>query len=443
LLLFHMNVINIVDTIISNLDQSLAMSSIKSDEEKLDISMPKQLLMIPGPIEFDESVYQALSRKTASHVAPSFLEEFGSALERFQAIIKGNQECESFILSGGGSLGWDCICASLCEPELDDRALILNGGYFSDNFRECAKAYGIAIDEIKAACIGDVVSPKQLEEYLSNKENPKPKLICITHVDTSVAACTDVAGLAGVCHKLSPSSFIAVDGVCSFAAEEFKFSEWGIDVCMTASQKAFGTPPGLCMMTASKRAIQYMENGRKNPIRSWYASLMRWLPIMRAYRQRTPSYFSTPNVNLIVALNQAQKMILDEGIDNVIKRHDEWSRVFKNSLKAIGLELVPVREDVYANTITAVKFPKGVKGADLLGAMKRDKGVIFAGGLHKEIKSTYFRVGHMGISVKIGSTDLLKCVEAIEYGLEKCGFQFEKGLAIKTFKQQANEAKLL
>ena len=176
-----MQALAIVDNIIRNLDEGLGMSSI-DDEKKHDSSSNKPLLMIPGPVEFDPSVYEALARKTVSHVAPSFINEFGEALDAFRQIIKANEECEPFILSGGGSLGWDCIVAGLCEAELKDRALILNGGYFSDNFRECAKAYGIEIDELNASCIGDVVTPKQLEEYLSNQENPKPKLICITHV---------------------------------------------------------------------------------------------------------------------------------------------------------------------------------------------------------------------------------------------------------------------
>eukprot|EP01083_Nonionella_stella_P015492 43371_1 len=437
-----MQALNLVDTIINNINQTIAMSRVQ-EEKKEQPSPPAKLLMIPGPIEFDASVYEALSRKTVSHVAPSFIDEYGTALERFRKILKASDDTETFILSGGGSLGWDCIVTSLSEPELKHRALILNGGYFSDNFRECAKAYGLGIDEIKAQCVGDVITPTQLEEYLSNTDNPRPQLICITHTDTSVAATTDISGLSTVCHKLSPDSLIAVDGVCSFGGEEFKFSEWGVDVAMTASQKAFGTPPGLCMMAVSARAMDYMEKGRTNPIRSWYANLTRWLPIMRAYKARKPSYFSTPNVNLIIALNQSQRLILDEGIDNVIRRHNEFSRVFRNALQAIGLEFVAVRKDVYAACITAVKFPKGVNGKELLGYIKNDKHVIFAGGLHKEIKTTYFRVGHMGMSTAIGCDHLLRCVEAIEYGLDKCGYKFEKGAAIKLFKQQAKEAKLL
>jgi len=443
LLVWSMLALDICDSIIDRLDTAISMISAADDESKENNNNMKPLLMIPGPIEFDPSVYKALSQVTVSHVAPSFINEFGQALERFTAIIKGNEETQAYILSGGGSLGWDCIVTSLCEPELNDRALILNGGYFSDSFRECARAYGLAIDEIKASGVGDVVTPKQLEEYLSNKDNPRPKLICITQVDTSVAACTDVAGLSAVCHKFSPSSFIAVDGVCSFGGEEFKFSEWGIDVCMTASQKAFGAPPGLCMMGVSKRAMDWMQNERKHPIRSWYASLLRWLPIMQAYKARKPSYFSTPNVNLITALNQSMKLIMEEGVDAVIKRHADFSRVFRASMQSIGLGFVAVRDEICAVTITAVQFPKDVNGKELLGYIKKDKKVIFAGGLHKEIKSTYFRVGHMGISVRVGSNDLLRCVEAIEYGLDKCGYKFEKGKAINTFKKLANEAKLV
>jgi len=428
-----MQALRIVDTLINTLDATMA-------EQKEQT--PSSLLMIPGPIEVDDDVYTALARKTASHVAPSFINEFGEALERFLTIIKADATCFPFILSGGGSLGWDAITAGLCEAELNDRALILNGGYFSDNFRECCKAYSVHIDEINASCVGAVVTPKELRAYLSDKSAPSPKLICITHVDTSIAAKTDVGALCAVCHELAPNAFIAVDGVCSFAGEDFRFSEWGVDICMTASQKAFGCPPGLCMMGASERAMSYMEKGRKNPIRSWYGNLMRWRPIMASYLARKPSYFSTPNVNLIVALNEAERQIVEEGVEAVLARHTAFSVCFQSALREIGLEFVAVTKESLSTTITAVKYPKGVEGKKLLTAIKT-KGVIFAGGLHKEIKATYFRVGHMGKSVRVGSTDLLRCVEAIEYGLEECGYKFEKGAAVAKFKQMAHDAKLL
>eukprot|EP01084_Bolivina_argentea_P313632 543137_1 len=227
------------------------MSTVQDDEKK-QAPKPQQLLMIPGPTEFDPIVYSSLSRKTVSHVDPSFIADFGECLDNFNKLLCGNNECQPFILSGGGTLGWDCIVSGLCETELNDQALILNGGYFSDNFRECCKAYQIGINEINASCVGDTVSCKQLETYFTNKDNEniiqKLKLICITQVDTSTAACIDVKSVSSVIKKYAPNAFIAVDGVCSFLGEELRFSEWGIDAAMTASQKAFGRPPGLCMM---------------------------------------------------------------------------------------------------------------------------------------------------------------------------------------------------
>eukprot|EP01083_Nonionella_stella_P059519 155737_1 len=109
-----MQALSIVDNIIRNLD-TMESSHVQEEEEKKQQESSKFLLMIPGPIEFDPSVYEALSRKTVSHVAASFINEFGEALERFGTIIKANKECETFILSGGGSLGWDCIISCLTE----------------------------------------------------------------------------------------------------------------------------------------------------------------------------------------------------------------------------------------------------------------------------------------------------------------------------------------
>ena len=99
-----MQALSIVDNIIDNLSKAIAMTSVDEESKEAE-SSPKSLLMIPGPIEFDPSVYEALSRVTVSHVAPSFINEFGEALERFTKIIKGNDVVQSFILSGGGSLG--------------------------------------------------------------------------------------------------------------------------------------------------------------------------------------------------------------------------------------------------------------------------------------------------------------------------------------------------
>ncbi len=56
-----------------------------------------------------------------------------------------------------------------------------------------------------------------------------------------------------------------MDAVCSVASEEILMDEWDLDVVLTASQKGLGTPPGLSILIASKRAIQVSTFNRINP----------------------------------------------------------------------------------------------------------------------------------------------------------------------------------
>ena len=124
------------------------------------------------------------------------------------------------------------------------------------------------------APIGDRPQLADVEKAL--KEKPY-KVITVTHVDTSTGVLSEVNALAELVHRISPDTLIVVDGVCSIGAEDLQFDAWGIDAVCTASQKAIGCPPGLCIMMLSGRAVKAAEN-RKSPSGSYYASLKNWVP---------------------------------------------------------------------------------------------------------------------------------------------------------------------
>lgn len=84
----------------------------------------------------------------------------------------------------------------------------------------------------------------------------KPKLLTITHVDTSTGVLSPADHIASLVKKHSPDTLIALDAVCSVASEEIKFDEWGLDVVLSATQKGLGVPPGLSVVLASKRAVE-------------------------------------------------------------------------------------------------------------------------------------------------------------------------------------------
>ncbi|UCC65848.1 MAG: alanine--glyoxylate aminotransferase family protein [Anaerolineae bacterium] len=371
--------------------------------------------MIPGPIEFDPAVMEAMGAATTSHVAPEFIEVFGQALERMRQawLAPGGQP---FVVAGSGTLAMDMAAANLIEP--GDRALVINTGYFGDRMAAILARYGAEVDHVRAP-VGDRPSAEEVEAALGQANY---KVMAITHVDTSTAVLADVENWA----KLSCQweTLTIVDGVCSVAGEELRQQEWCVDVALTASQKAVGVPPGLALLVVGPRAMETFRR-RRRPVANYYADWNSWLPVMEAYEARRPSYFGTPAVNLVAALNVSLGQILAEGLEARFERHRRMSRAVKAAVSALGLGQVPVRDEVAAHTLTAPRYPDGVD-SNLLGHVKA-AGAILAGGLHPEIRGEYFRIGHMGVT---SFGDVLATIGALEQGLMAVGYDFEPGAGL-------------
>ncbi len=384
----------------------------------------RKLLMIPGPVEFTPEVMRAMGMPTTSHVAPNFVEAFGQALERLREVFL----CPSgqpFVVAGSGSLAMDMAATNLVEP--GDKALVVNTGYFGDRFAAILGRYGAEVTEERAAVIGDAPELAQVEAALTAEQF---KVMTITHVDTSTAVGADVRALAALGQQYG--ALVIVDGVCSVAGEEMRQEEWGIDLALTASQKAIGVPPGLALVVAGPRAMEAFRR-RKSPVLNYYADWTQWLPIMESYEERRPGYYGTPPVNLIWALNVSLGQILAEGMEARFERHRRLSEALKAGITALDMKQVPVGPDKTAATITAPYYPDGVDAALLQQISKA--GVILAGGLHPEIKAQYFRIGHMGA---VTPSDVLTTVGAIERGLAQVGHRFEFGTGLAAVEKELN-----
>lgn len=254
--------------------------------------------------------------------------------------------------------------------------------YFGDSFAECLEIYGANATQLKAP-IGGRPSLSQIEEAL---KSTKYKIITITHVDTSTGVLSDVKAVAELTRRVSPETLVVVDGVCSVGCEEINFSDWDLDIVLTASQKALGVPPGLSLLLASPRAMDVFRN-RQGPATSYFASWKKWLPIMQAYESRKPMYFATPPVQLVYALNTALKQILERPLSYRFADHRKASLMVKEFVeKTLGLKTLPYTRAESANGMTAIWIPEGVTLQELLPKIALQQ-VVFAGGLHKEIAS--------------------------------------------------------
>jgi alanine-glyoxylate transaminase/serine-glyoxylate transaminase/serine-pyruvate transaminase len=372
--------------------------------------------MIPGPIEVEPEVMAAMAVEPTSHLDPNFIEVFGQALERMREVFLC-PDGQPFVVAGSGTLAMDLAGANLIEP--GDRALVINSGFFGDRFGALLERYGAQVTQVRAA----VGARPALEEVEGALKADRYKLMVVTHVDTSTGVLADIPGLAALARQYE--TLIAVDGVCSVAAEELRMTEWGVDVALTASQKAISIPPGLALLVAGPRAMEAFRQ-REHPVANYYADWGNWLPIMESYEARERSYFATPAVNLVLALNVSLGQILEEGMEARFERHRRLSRACKQAMMALELEQVPQEPAYAANTLTAPYLPEGVTATDLLPKIKA-AGAILAGGLHPEIRAKYFRIGHMG-PTNMG--DLLTTIGAIEVGLAGCGYNFTPGTAV-------------
>jgi len=376
----------------------------------------RNLLMIPGPVEFDPEVLSALGSPTTSHVAANFIEIFAQSLEQMREVFLC-PDGQPFILAGSGTLAMDSAGTNLVEQ--GDRVLVVNTGYFSDRFGQILERYGARVTQITSP-LGGRPGLDEVEQALKIADY---KLVTITHVDTSTGVLNDVRSLAALSHRYG--SMVVVDGVCSVAGEEFRMAEWNIDLALTASQKAIGVPPGLALLVARPQALATFRS-RKSPVMNYYADWGNWLSIMESYIERRPAYFATPAVNLIAALKVSLTQILKEGMPARFKRHQKISQACKAGITALGLSQIPLKPEYAANTMTAPRYPKRLAGADFL-AKVQNEGVILAGGLLPSIRTEYFRIGHMG-AVTIG--DVLTTLAAIENALGSCGYPIELGVGV-------------
>nr|MBN1858446.1 aminotransferase class V-fold PLP-dependent enzyme [Candidatus Bipolaricaulota bacterium] len=226
----------------------------------------RSLLMIPGPIEFEPEVLQALGAPTTSHVSAGFIETFGRVLEQMRDVWF-SPSGKPFVLAGSGTLAMDMAGANLIES--GDRALVLVTGVFGERFVDLLERYGAEVTALRAP-VGKTVEMSKVEEALAAKTY---KVMTLTHVDTSTGVRSDARafGELGRRHDV----LTVLDGVCSVAGEEIRQDKWGIDVVLTASQKAIGVPPGLALLVASPRALEAFGR-RVTPVQNYYADWQKW-----------------------------------------------------------------------------------------------------------------------------------------------------------------------
>ncbi|NWG11747.1 alanine--glyoxylate aminotransferase family protein [Candidatus Bathyarchaeota archaeon] len=370
----------------------------------------RELLMIPGPTNVDPAVLRALSKPTQSHTSSEFVRIFKESLNDLKKLFMTQDE--AFVIAGSGTLALEMAVANVVEP--GDRILNLVAGFFGQHFVEIAKAHG-AVTQVLEVPWGEPIKPEAVKDFL-HKGNFKA--VTVTHVETSTGIANPIREI-GETVKEQSDAFYIVDAVCSLGGMEVRVDDWNIDICAAGSQKCIGAPPGLAMLSVGNDVLKLLDS-RRSPVCFWYGDLNNWLPVVRD----TSQYFATPPVNMIYALHQALKILLNEGLEQRFRRHHVIAEAFRAAMDALNLRLVAKRESA-ADTMTAAYYPDNIDDATFRSEMRR-RGIVVASTLGP-LKGKGFRVGHMG---NVNQNDILATIGAIEATLKNMGYNLNEGAGL-------------
>ncbi len=373
----------------------------------------KLLLMTPGPTLVDFETLLAMAKPTVNHVSPEFDEIHREAVDMLRRVF--GTRGGVVILPGSGTSAMELALRSVVKP--GSRVLVLRAGYFGGYLEKGVRALG-GEPVVAEAQLGSGFTAGDLDRLL--ERNRDVAAVALQHVDTSTSVANPIKELAETARRWGIP--LVVDGVASVGGMEVRMDDWGVDVCFTGSQKALGVPPGLGLVAYSESFTGEVEARGQ-----W--SLYFSLPDLLREMESTRNYYITPAVNLVYALRESLKTILAEGLEERYKRHKVMAEAVRESLKALGINLV-AREGFQADTVTAAYLPGGVEWPSLYREM-RARGVEIAGGLG-ELRGRIFRIGHMG---QVGYNELVATIAALERSLKALGVDVKLGQGLTALQE--------
>jgi aspartate aminotransferase-like enzyme len=366
-------------------------------------------LRIPGPTALPPTVREAGARQMINHRGPEFAAMLARILDGMKPFFGTTGDIA--MLSCAGTGGLEAAVVNTLSP--GDRVLGVSIGAFGDRFAKIARAYGADVTTLDVEW-GQAAEPAAVREALAAGE--PYRAVLLTHNETSTGVMNPIPELAAAIRDASPESLILVDSVSALGAVPFAMDEWGVDVVVTGSQKAWMSAPGLAMLALSERAWAATETAR----------MPRFYLDVRRHRDshaggETPW---TPAISVVFQVDEGIRLMQAEGAEQVFARHEACAAATRAGLAVLGYELFA--DPRYASrTVTCVRIAPGTDWKAVNAEVKR-RGVVLAGGQGK-LAGQVFRVGHLG-SVTV--EEILGAIGVLESVVIEQGASVEPGAAV-------------
>ena len=375
--------------------------------------MEDTLLMIPGPTTVPKRVLDAMAQPITNHRGALYGEILDETTAMMSEVFQTDNK--SYLLTGSGTSAMEAAIANIVEK--GDKVINVVGGKFGERLQQLTEVFGGESIEVTVPW-GQAADPAEIKRVM--EENDDAKALTMIHNESSTAVVNPIKEVGEIMKDYD--TLFVVDTVSSLAGDNVQVDGYGLDICLSGSQKCIAAPPGMSAITVSDDAWNVIDKVNSP---TYYLDMKN----MRKSGEKSQTPY-TPSVSMTYAMREALSMVLEEGLDNRIKRHHTGAEATRTAAKALGLELF-AREGDYSNTLTGIYLPEGVSDSQLRGTM-RDKYQIELAGGQDDLKGKIFRIGHMGIT---GLHELSMTFTCLEMTLKEFGFEFEAGSSIANLQE--------
>jgi aspartate aminotransferase-like enzyme len=350
----------------------------------------EQNLRTPGPTPIPQAVRDAQAQPMIDHRGTEFAELLRETSTGLAELI--GTAGDVVLLTGSGSGALEAAIVNTLSP--GDRVLSVNIGAFGDRFAKIATVFGADVDSL-AFEWGTAASPDAVRERLAAGE--PYRAVLVTHNETSTGVANPMQELASVVRQAPGDPLLLVDGISGLGAMPFEMDAWGIDLVVSASQKAWMASPGISIAALSDRAWAAAAEARMPRFYWDFAEARQW-----ATKGQTPW---TPAITVLYGLRVGVQRLREEGRERTWARHAAIARGVAAGLESLGLRLVAAEAD-RSSTVTAAWVPDGVEWGPFNEAM-RAHGLVIAGGQGKWA-GKILRFGHMG---EVGIDEMVQALQ--------------------------------
>jgi alanine-glyoxylate transaminase/serine-glyoxylate transaminase/serine-pyruvate transaminase len=374
----------------------------------------REFLAIPGPTNVPDEVLNAMHRPAIEIYSGALVDITARCLADLKKVFR--TEGRTYIYAANGHGAWEAALSNVLSR--GDTVLVLQSGRFAVGWGETAAVMGAKVETV-AAGWREAVDPAAVEARLREDKAGRIKAVLVVQIDTASGVVNDIPAIRKAMDNAGHEALLMVDTIASLGTMPFEMDAWRVDVAVTGSQKGLMTPPGLGFVAAGPRAAKVHETA---DLRTRY-----WDWTLRNGDQHYQIYCGTPPEHLMFGLRKALDMLIEEGLENVFRRHALLAEAVRRAVAvwAEGGELefnIPVPKS-RADSVTTILLREGLDPRRIRGYCERHCGVVLGVGIG-ELTGKALRIAHMG---HVNAPMILGTLGAVEVSLQALGIAHGKG----------------